>query len=253
MSAAAGFEAVVIPAHNEARTIRAIAGGALPHAALVIVVDDGSTDGTADALEGLPVVVLRNEQVCGKAASLMRGAAEAIGRGASAIVTLDGDGQHCPEDIPLLLATYRATPARIVIGARLHHRARIPAARYWANRVANFCIGLVCGYSLADTQSGFRIYPARLLEIAKVVSDRSHSFVFESEILIEAARLDIVATCVPINVIYSERARASYFRPVVDIARIARMLAWRLLREGTLLRALNPRRHARQRTTSARG
>jgi glycosyltransferase involved in cell wall biosynthesis len=250
MSSQAGIEAVVIPAHNEARTIRAVAAGALQQLPLVIVVDDASTDGTADLLEGLPVVVLRNEQNRGKAASLLRGVSAAIERGASAIVTLDGDGQHSPEDIPSLLKAYHAMPGGIVIGARLHHRASMPPSRYWANRFANFWIRLASGYPIADTQSGFRVYPARLLQTAKVGSSRAHSFVFESEILIEAARHGVFATCVPISVVYSARARASYFRPVVDIARITRMVAWRLLREGTLLRALNPMRPARKRTAS---
>jgi glycosyltransferase involved in cell wall biosynthesis len=237
-----GPEAVVIPAHNEARTIRAVAKGALQHVSLVIVVDDASSDGTAEVLEGLPVLVLRNEGNCGKAGSLLRGAAAALERGASAIVTLDGDGQHDPEDLPAVLKAHRASPAGLVIGARLHHRDRIPPARYWANRVANFWISLACGYRIADTQSGFRVYPPRLLQTTNVRADRSRSFVFESEILIEAARCGIVASCVPISVVYSSRGRASYFRPVVDVARIVRMVAWRLLREGTLLRALNPMR-----------
>ena len=250
MSSTAGIEAVVIPAHNEARTIRAVAAWALQQLPLVIVVDDASTDGTADLLEGLPVLVLRNEQNRGKAASLLRGAHAAIERGASAIVTLDGDGQHSPEDIPSLLEAHRAMPGSIVIGARLHHRDRIPPARYWANRVANFWISLASGYRIADTQSGFRIYPAALLQTARVRADRASSFVFESEILIEAARLGVLASCVPINVVYSDRGRASYFRPVVDIARIVRMVAWRLLSEGTLLRALNPARYAGKKTAS---
>jgi glycosyltransferase involved in cell wall biosynthesis len=247
---APGVEAVVIPAHNEARTIRAVAIGALQHVPLVIVVDDASTDGTSDLVEGLPVVVLRNEHNCGKAASLLRGAAAAIERGASAIVTLDGDGQHDPEDLAAVLEAHRASPAGIVIGARLHHRDRIPPSRYWANRVANFWISLASGYRIADSQSGFRVYPAALLQTANVRADRSRSFVFESEILIEAARRGVLAACVPINVVYSERGRASYFRPVVDIARIVRMVAWRLLREGTLLRALVPWRYAGKKAAS---
>jgi hypothetical protein len=87
-----------------------------------------------------------------------------------------------------------------------------------------------------------------LLQATNVRADRSRCFVFESEILIEAARRGVVAACVPINVVYSERGRASYFRPVVDIARIVRMVAWRLLREGTLLRALSPWRQAGKKT-----
>ena len=93
--------AIVIPAYNEARTIRDVAGRALVQASLVIVVDDGSTDGTVAALEGMPIVVLRNDGNRGKAASLRNGADEAIKRGAGAIITLDGDGQHAPEDVPL--------------------------------------------------------------------------------------------------------------------------------------------------------
>ena len=230
--------AVVIPAYNESRSIRDVAGRALAQAPLVIVVDDGSTDGTAAALEGLPVILLRNDGNRGKAASLYAGADEAIRRGAGAILTLDGDGQHRPEDIPLLLEAHAAVPGRIVIGSRLHKREEIPPARYWANRFANFWISWAAGYAIADSQSGFRIYPAALFSKAKVNYDEAHSFVFESEILIEAARLGVRAKCVPISVIYSTRARPSHFRPVVDIARIVRMVAWRLLARGLYLQGL---------------
>ena len=230
--------AVVIPAYNEVRTIRDIAQRALAQSPLVIVVDDGSTDGTATALEDLPVIVLRNDGNRGKAASLRYGANEAIKRGACAIVTLDGDGQHCPEDIPLLVHAYLAAPGCIVIGSRLHARHEIPPARYWANRFANFWISWAAGYAIADSQSGFRIYPVALFSQAKVNYGEAASFVFESEILIEASRLGVQARCVPINVIYSTRARASHFRPIVDIARIVRMVAWRLLARGLYLQGL---------------
>ena len=230
--------AVVIPAYNEARTIRNVARRAAAQLPLVIVIDDGSTDGTAAMVEDLPVVALRNDTNLGKAGSLRRGVDEAVRCGADLIVTLDGDGQHAPEDIPALLAASRASPGHIIIGARLHRREKIPARRYWANRIANFGIGLAAGYPIADSQSGFRVYPARIFSEARVRYDRAHSFVFESEVLIEAARLEAQAVCVPIGVTYSNRARASHFRPVLDIARIVRMLAWRLItqRMPTLLR-----------------
>jgi len=238
MNTLASTGAVVIPAYNEARTIRDVAQRALAQMPLVIVVDDGSEDGTAAALDGLPVVVLRNEINCGKAASLRRGANEAIKRGANAILTLDGDGQHCPEDIPRLAEVYAAAQGRMVIGSRLHMREEIPPARYWANRFANFWISWASGYAIDDSQSGFRIYPATLFAQARVNYDEAHSFVFESEILIEAARLGVHAKCVPISVSYSARARPSHFRPVVDIARIVRMVAWRLLARGLYLQGL---------------
>ena len=229
MNSAPAAIAAVIPACNEAATIRDVAQRTLGQLAIVIVVDDGSTDGTSRALDGLPVIVLRNEVNCGKAASLRRGALEAIGRGAQAIVTLDGDGQHRPEDVPLLLNAWRRAPERIIIGARLHQREKIPAPRYWANRVANYWISLAARHDIADSQSGFRIYPAALFERARVRYDRAASFVFESEILIEAAQLGVPALCVPVGVVYSRRMRPSHFRPVVDIARIVRMVACRLL------------------------
>jgi glycosyltransferase involved in cell wall biosynthesis len=230
--------AVVIPAYNEAGTIRDVAQRALAQCPLVIVVDDGSPDSTVAALEGLPVVVLRNDGNRGKAASLRNGADEAIRRGAGAIITLDGDGQHSPEDIPLLLAAHLSAPGRMVIGARLHASKAIPRARYWANRFANFWISWAAGYAIADSQSGFRIYPAALFAQARVNYDEAASFVFESEILIEAARLGVHAVCVPISVIYSSRSRPSHFRPVVDILRIVRMVAWRLLARGLYLQGL---------------
>ena len=221
--------AIVIPAYNEARTIGDVARRAAAQLPLVIVVDDGSTDGTAAMVEGLPVVLLRNETNLGKAASLRRGAVEALRRGAAVIVTLDGDGQHEPEDVPLLLEAHRTAPGHLIVGARLHQRDRIPGPRYWANRVANFWIGLAAGYPIADSQSGFRLYPACIFNEARVRCDRAHSFVFESEVLIEGARLGVRAICIPVGVTYSRRARASHFRPVLDIARIVRMVAWRLI------------------------
>lgn len=230
--------AVVIPAYNEGATIRDVARRALAQVPLVIVVDDASTDATAGAVEGLPVVLLRNESNRGKAGSLRRGADEAVRRGAVAIITLDGDGQHCPEDIPVLLETWRAASRRIVIGSRLHAREAIPVARYRANRFANFWISWAAGQAIADTQSGFRVYPAGLFTQTQVPYGVTSSFVFESEILIEAAQAGVDVTCVPINAIYSPRARPSHFRPVVDIARIVRMVAWRLIVRGLYLQGL---------------
>src|SRR6185436_14401933 len=98
--------AVVIPAYNEAGTIREIAERTLRQVPWLIVVDDGSTDGTAAAVADLPLTLLRNPENRGKGASLWRGIAHAIGEDAEVIVTLDGDAQHLPEDIPRLLAAH---------------------------------------------------------------------------------------------------------------------------------------------------
>jgi glycosyltransferase involved in cell wall biosynthesis len=231
VSDAAAF-AVVIPAYNEAATIRGVAARALRHAPRVIVVDDGSLDGTADALEDLPVTVLRHVRNLGKASSLWRGMETALRDGATAVITLDGDGQHAPEDIPRLVAAHRRHPRTIVIGSRLHERHRIPPLRYYANRAANFWIGWAAGQSIPDSQSGFRLYPAEVLRSVQVAHGRTAGFVFESEILIEAGRGGMPSVPVPIAAIYGDHLRASHFRRVTDIALIVRMVAWKLLARG---------------------
>lgn len=229
---------VVIPAFNEIRSIRDVVMRTLAQGIAVIVVDDGSTDGTADALEGLPVQVLRNSQNEGKAASLWRGFEAAKAVGARAVVTLDADGQHYPEDIPRLIQRHQTLPDHIVIGSRLHAAEKIPTARYGANRFANFWVAWAAGYPIRDSQSGFRVYPLALFDQVRIRHDRASSFVFESEILIEAGRRGIRSVAVPISVSYGLHHRGSYFRPVLDIARIARMLAIKLLSRGMYLQGL---------------
>jgi glycosyltransferase involved in cell wall biosynthesis len=223
---------VVVPACNEAATIAGVAARALAVAATVIVVDDGSTDGTHERLAGLPVVLLRNERNRGKGGSLWRGMQHALALGADGVVTLDGDGQHAPEDVPRLVRVARAHPDDIVIGARLVGREGAPRARRAANRVADFWIGWAAGQPLDDSQSGFRVYPAALLRRLEVKHGPGRGFVFESEALIAAARRGVRIRSVAIAAVYPRSARPSHFRPVVDIARITGMVAWQLLRRG---------------------
>jgi len=223
--------AVVIPAYNEAATIRDLVERALAICARVIVVDDGSTDATSAALQGVAVQYLRNEHNLGKAASLWRGAQTALAQGADIIITLDGDGQHAPEDIPRLLAAAEQDPGSIVIGARLADRSAIPKLRLFANRAAVFWLSWACGQRLDDSQSGFRIYPAALFSKINIPHDREHGFVFESEILIEAARHGHRCVMVPIAAVYRHDARPSHFRHR-DTLRIIRMVAWKLLSRG---------------------
>ena len=104
--------AIVIPAYNEAMTIRQVTQRALKQGECVIVVDDGSFDGTAAALAGLPITLLRNPRNLGKGPALWRGIEQALRKGAQAVITLDGDGQHRPEDIPRLIAAHAAHPRR---------------------------------------------------------------------------------------------------------------------------------------------
>lgn len=233
----------VIPAFNEARTIRDVAARTLRVLPDLIVVDDGSTDGTAAELEGMRVTVISNGENLGKGASLWRGFAVALAEGADAVVTLDADAQHQPEDIPRLVEAWRTQPGRIVIGARVLDRDKAPPLRAFANRFANFWVAWAAGCPVTDSQSGFRLYPAALLKTVRVAHGPGARFAFESEILIEAGRAGVRSAAVPIAAIYPPQARASYYRSAVDTARIVRMIAWKLATRGfdplALLRSLS--------------
>ncbi|MEJ7667901.1 MAG: glycosyltransferase family 2 protein [Casimicrobiaceae bacterium] len=223
---------VVIPAYNETASIRNIVERTLAILPRVVVVDDGSDEPLEKALRGLPATVLRNKTNGGKAAALVRGFSHALEHGAVAVVALDGDGQHRPEDIPRLIEAARHHPRHIVIGARLIGFENAPRSRRRANRIANFWIGWAAGHRIVDSQSGFRLYPAELLLSVRPAHDCAHGFVFESEILIAAARKGFRTTPVTIEALYPLAARSSHFAPVRDIMRITRMVAWRLLCAG---------------------
>jgi len=195
-------------------------------------------------LAGLPVTLLRHEVNQGKAASLRSAFEHALAHGALCVITLDGDGQHDPGDAVGLLDAWHRHPDRIVIGSRLHDRSQFPPARYRANRFACFWISWAAGHPIADSQSGFRIYPCDVMRLALGRRARASRFTFESEILIEAARHGFTTLAVAIPGHYPANARRSHFRPVLDIAKIVVMVAGRLLRQGMaplgLWRSLGP-------------
>ena len=234
--------AVVIPAFNEATTVAEIAECALRYTRTVFVVDDGSEDDTAAQLLDLPVTLLRNVTNLGKAASMSRGFVAALEQSMDAVITLDADGQHRPEDIPRLIEAAEEYPGDIVIAARLGGRERMPRSRRFGNWQADFWIAWAAGYPIRDTQCGYRLYPAALLERLVVPGGRQDSFVFESEVLIEAARIGCYARPVSIDTIYGRSPRESHYRAASDTMRIVLMVAGKLIRSGLyplgLLRSL---------------
>lgn len=223
---------IAIPAYQEQRTIRALAQEALALCPRVIVVDDGSRDGTQEELAGLAVTLLVHRDNKGKAASLCSAFSHALGHKARCLIALDGDGQHDVADAPVLLDAWRAQPRHLVVGSRLHDRTQFPPARYRANRFACFWISWAAGHPIADSQSGFRVYSREVMEIALAGKVHGRRFTFESEILIEAARRGHRTLAVAIPGRYPVQARASHFRPVADITKIVLMVAGRLLRSG---------------------
>jgi glycosyltransferase involved in cell wall biosynthesis len=218
--------AIVIPAYNEEATILDVVKLALNECEKVIVIDDGSTDKTIAELAGLPITLIKHEKNKGKAASLWDGFMAALDMDIESIITLDGDGQHAPRDITLLLDKAKEFPADIIIGARLADKSAIPAKRYYANKFANFWIAWAAGYPIHDSQSGFRLYPKLLFD--DLIISTEHGFVFESEILIKAAQKGIYSHPVKIPAVYKKNARPSHFRGVHDITLITKMV-WKSL------------------------
>ncbi len=232
---------VVIPALNEALRIRDVVVGALAECPRVIVVDDGSDDGTAERIADLSATVLRHETRMGKGASLRDGFAHALAMGARAVVSMDGDGQHRPADIPRMLAAANRYPGHIVIGARMRRRSQQPIYRRLANEFADWGIAWGTGYQLADSQSGQRLYPAAVAALTDIPGE---DFVFEAQLLISAAQqLGTRCVSVPIESRYKcvnsdEQFRPSHFKPLRDFSRITSHVVFGVLKRGGLAQTL---------------
>ncbi len=222
--------AVVIPALNEELAIRAVVAAARTQPYEVIVVDDGSTDGTLAAIADLGARVIRHERRMGKGQSLRDGIAEALRLGCDAVVSMDGDGQHHAIDTPRLVAAHQRDPRALVLCERSRGREKQPALRHFANNVADFWISWACGQRVLDSQCGHRLYPRALLEAIPMPT--SDGFAFESEVLVEAARAGFPIASVPIEARYHEGRRPSHFQPLRDVARITRMLFWKIVKRG---------------------
>lgn len=212
---------VIIPTYNNAGTIASVVARCMGQCDDVIVVDDGCTDGTPGILRGIggiSVVTLRRNS--GKGAALREGFRKALSMGFEYAVTIDADGQHFPEDIPLLLDCNTRHPGALVVGSRrdLGSMERSRGSRF-ANAFSNFWFFVQTLRPLPDTQSGYRLYPLRRLHGLGLLTSRYEA---ELELLVMAAwhGVDIVST--PVRVYYPPREeRVSHFRPAYDFTRIS--------------------------------
>jgi glycosyltransferase involved in cell wall biosynthesis len=213
----------VIPAYQCAVTIGEVVAGVLRHLARVVVVDDGSTDRTGEVAAGAGATVIRNPRNQGKGHALRRGFTAVLDRRApgepeavEAVAMLDGDGQHDPDDLPVLLAAWDEGAYDLIVGGRLKDRALIPPHRYWTNTIGTRLLSIVTGVALEDSQSGYRLVAAGLLERLDL---RSDGYAIESEMLIKATRRDARLGQVRIRTIYHDRV-PSFYRPVRDTVAI---------------------------------
>ncbi len=199
----------VIPAFNEAARIESVIAGCLLHLTKVIVVDDGSRDQTAPLAEGAGAAVVRLGRNGGKGAALAAGFREALRAGAEAVITLDGDGQHDPDEIPTFVEAYRARSCDLVIGVRNY--AKMPPARRVANTLGRRILRWAVGRDLLDNQSGYRLLSGRGLALLQPVRS---DFAAEVEMIVQAYELGLAVEWVPISTYYS--GEASHFHPVAD-------------------------------------
>ena len=219
---------VVIPTYNNAATLSGVVQGVAEYTPNIIVVNDGSTDDTAQLLAThfSELCVVTHPRNRGKGAALLSAFKKAQGMGYTHAITIDADGQHTPTDLPLFFKAIRQAPNAIVVGNRFDagkfsetNNRNMNGQSKFANRFSNFWFALQTGRRLPDTQTGFRAYPLRLLRWLPLVTNRYES---ELALLVFAAWHNVRTVSIPINVHYPPREeRVSHFRPAVDFARIS--------------------------------
>ncbi len=220
--------AALIPALECESSIGAVVRGCRAHLADVLVVDDGSRDGTAAAAAEAGAEVLRLPENRGKGAALRAGLRALGERGRTHAISLDGDGQHFPDDLPRLLRASAATPRALVLGARQHPPGSLAPIRAFGNRFANRWVEIACGRRFEDSQSGFRVYP---IEATLGLGCRVERFAFETEVLIRAVRAGLPVESVPVRVHNPPpHERVSHFRGFSDTTRIVFTVIGLLLR-----------------------
>ncbi|MFD2822402.1 DUF2062 domain-containing protein [Lacinutrix iliipiscaria] len=212
---------VLIPTYNNERTLKRVVDGVLEYTNDIIIINDGSTDSTAQILKEYSslehILVPQNK---GKGNALRVGFKKATELRYDFAITIDSDGQHFPEDINTFVEALEHAENKnlLLIGARNMNQEGVPGKSSFGNKFSNFWFWFETGIKLTDTQSGFRLYPLKALEKLKFYTQK---FEFEIEVIVKAAWNDVVVENVPIQVLYDENERVSHFRPFKDFTRIS--------------------------------
>ncbi len=226
--------AIIIPAYNHGPQLPAVIASAAKLQLPIFVVDDGSTDGTGEKTAAIPgITLIRHQDNYGKGAALLSGFAAAHAAGCDAAITIDADGQHDPADALKLLAAAKRRPC-LVVGKRLDMLAsrNVPWTSRFGRHFSNFWVWTAGGPRIADSQSGFRLYP--LPETCEL-GVRARRYQFEVEVLVRARRGGIDIRETPISVVYQQGSeRVSHFKPWRDFwrnsATFSRLIIGRIFR-----------------------
>ncbi len=210
---------VIIPTYNEACAIANIIKRIKQQGLEVVVVDDGSCDNTYRIAEDNGAVVLRNPDNEGKGASLLRGFHYALNKDFDAVITMDGDGQHLPSEIPYFTRLAQYSNSGILIGNRMLKRKDMPLVRVLTNQFMSWFISSLARQKIPDTQCGFRLIKK---EVLRKINLRTRKYETESEIIIKAARLGFKVESVPIKTIYN--GEKSQINPFIDTFRFIKFI-----------------------------
>lgn len=208
---------ILIPAYNASATLRRVVEECLVHRMPVMVVDDGSTDATADTLHGLPVTLLRHTSNQGKGAALRTGFAWAIEHGFHGVVTLDADGQHDPSAIPRLIEAAESGSYGCMLASRHGQFEQMAGLRKIWNRFGVWCLHKATGFEIADSQSGFRYYSTSLLRCLHL---EKNGYDLEMELLMKAWKAGFTLGSLPVPALVADGRATSHFRPVRDTWKI---------------------------------
>ncbi|MCM8832687.1 MAG: glycosyltransferase family 2 protein [Candidatus Omnitrophica bacterium] len=211
---------VIIPAYNEEKKIGQLLKNIKKYFKNILVVDDGSKDKTKEISEKENVIVISHRINKGKGEALKTGFKYAIEKNFSAVITMDGDGQHFPEDAAKFVEKYRKkTKVGIWIGKREIFSPDMPFLRKITNLSMSFLISLLSFQWIPDTQCGLRLIKIDVLKKIKLYTSHYET---ESEILIKSGWRGIKIKSIPIKTIYSEEK--SKIKPIRDTVRFFKML-----------------------------
>ena len=212
--------AVIIPTYNNVGTIATVIADVKKYASDIIVVNDGCTDNTAEVLSSIKgIKVIDYAKNRGKGYALRLGLKRAYEWDYEYAITIDADGQHYADDIPVFIDRIEEEPNSLLVGARNLAADNMPSKNTFANKFSNFWYRVETGKRLTDTQSGYRLYPLKPLHNIRLITRR---YEFEVEIIVRAAWRGINVENVPIKVYYPPvEERVSHFRPFKDFTRIS--------------------------------
>ncbi len=217
---------VIIPTFNNHKTLQHVINSVLDYTQDIIIVNDGSTDTTSEILKNYPKIEqIHFSKNKGKGHALRSGFKLAECLGYKYAITIDSDGQHFAEDIPVFIneLAHSKNKNLLLIGARNMAQNSVPKKSSFGNKFSNFWFWVETGIKLKDTQSGFRLYPIQELKKIKFYTSK---FEFEIEAIVKAAWSGTSVKSVPVRVLYDKTERVSHFRPFKDFTRISILNTW---------------------------